>query len=140
MAKAKRLLSLAYTEPIFKDLKLLKVTDILKIQELKFNYKYHHKTLANHLLTNMPFQTNADTHNYNTRQHRQIHQPTAKHEYAKKCIRFDIPKLINNTPAIILDKVWTHSLQGFSWYIKQYILDKYENTCTIDNCYICSRA
>ena len=140
--KAVRIISLskynAHTEPIFKELKLLKVSDILKLQELKFFYRYQHKQLPTYHLE-LPFQANSFTHAYNTRQHHDIHQPLAKHEYAKKCLRFDLPRLINITPAIILDKVWTHSLQGFSWYIKQYTIQNYQETCNIENCYICSR-
>lgn len=128
----------AHTEPIFKQLKLLKVTDILKLQELKFYYKYKHDLLP-HYLSDMPFNTNADTHNYNTRQLEDIHQPLAKHDYAKKCLRFNLPITVNSTPDIILDKIGTHSLAGFSWFIKEYTLNLYSMVCTIENCYICSK-
>ncbi len=39
----------------------------------------------------------------------------------KNCVRFDIPKIVNNCLNSILDKTNTHSLQGFSGYIKQII-------------------
>ena len=140
--KAVRIVNLskynAHTEPIMKKLKLLKVVDILKVQELKFYYKYENKMLPSYLL-DMPFNLNTDTHNYFTRQHNELHQPLARHEYAKKCLRFDLPRIINNTPRIILDKIYTHSLDGFAWYIKQYIIQNYHDTCLIDNCFICLR-
>ncbi len=41
------------------------------------------------------------------------------HEYAKKCIQYSIPNTINNTTPNIVDKIYTHSMQGFSEYIKQ---------------------
>lgn len=128
----------AHTEPIFKDLNLLKVTDILKLQELKFYYKFINNKLPSYLQT-LPFYSNTETHDHYTRTQDDIHQPFAKHDYAKKCIRYDLPKIINGTPTIILDKVSTHSLDGFSWYVKKYIVQSYETTCTIVNCYICSR-
>lgn len=128
----------AHTEPIFKTLRLLKVTDILKLQELKFYYKFKHGMLPIYLL-NLPFIINAVTHDHNTRQQDNIHQPFARHEYAKRCIRSDLPRTINATQSHIIDKVDTHSLSGFSWYIKQMTLQSYQNTCTIVNCYICSR-
>ena len=87
----------------------------------------------------MPFNTNADTHTYHTRQDTNIHHPLARHEYAKKCIRYDIPQIVNKTPAIILNKIDTHSLSGFSWYIKQYTINLYSEMCNIQSCYICSR-
>ncbi len=52
-----------------------------------------------------------------TRRH--VYQPKTKYEYAKHCIRFDIPKTINNSPNSTLDKIHTHSLKCFSGYIKQ---------------------
>lgn len=140
--KAVRIISLskynAHTEPIFKDLGLLKVTDILKLQELKLYYKFKNNTLPDYLL-DMPFDTNANRHDHNTRHCNDIHQPLARHNYAKNCLRFDLPKLVNNTPSIITDKVHTHSLQGFSWYIKQYFIQNYQDSCMIENCYICNR-
>jgi len=140
--RAVRIISLskynAHTEPIFKELKLLKVPDILRLQELKFYYKFKHGNLPSYLME-MPFYSNTETHNYNTRQQNNIHQPLARHEYAKKCLRIDLPHVINTTPVNILEKVNTHSLNGFSWYIKQSILQSYQNSCTIENCYICSR-
>ncbi len=51
-----------------------------------------------------------------------------KHEYAKKCIRYNLPKIINNTPAIILEKIHTHSLNGFASYIKHTFLQSYQET------------
>lgn len=140
--KAIRILSLskynAHTEPLFKELKLLKVKDILKLQELKFYYKYRNNKLP-YYLQNMPFNYNIDTHSYATRIRLNIHHPRAKHEYAKQCIRYDLPMVINSTPLIILEKIDTHSLQGFAGYIKQYFLHSYQVSCAIVNCYICAR-
>ena len=140
--KAVRIISLskynAHTEPIFKMLQLLKVTDILRQQELKLYYKFKQGNLPIYHLQ-MPFNENTSTHNHNTRQQHNIHQPYARHEYAKRCLRFDLPKIINNTPSHILDKASTHSLNGFAWYIKQSIINSYNDKCIIENCYICSK-
>ena len=57
----------------------------------------------------------------------------------KKCIRYTIPKTVNEAPNCIIDKVDTHSLQGYSKYIKNYIIGSYNMNCNIVNCYICSR-
>ncbi len=67
-----------------------------------------------------------------------IHQPMSKHNFAKNCIRFDIHITVNNSPNSILDKIYTHSLQGFSRYIKGQILQSYRATCTILDCYVCN--
>ena len=56
--KASRIICLikynAHTEPLFKKLKILNVTDMLKLHELKLYYKYVHTTLPVYL-QNLPF-------------------------------------------------------------------------------------
>ena len=128
----------AHTEPIFKELNLLKVEDIFKLQVMKFYFKFKNGSLP-HYLQSLPLQHNQDVHSHNTRSCKIIHQLNTNHEYAKKCIRNSLPKIINDTPKCITDKVQTHSLQGFSNYAKQYMLRSYNATCLIRKCYICSR-
>ena len=55
-------------------------------------------------------------HHYNTRKHEYVYY--VKHEFAKKSLKYTIPKLINETPTFIKDKVHTHSLIGFKSYTK----------------------
>lgn len=128
----------AHTEPIFKQLKLLKIEDILKLQELKFYYKFKHNLLP-HYLQNIPSNYNFEVHEHNTRIQNDMHVGRVTHEYAKRCIRYDLPLLINNTSQDIISKIRTHSLDGYAWYIKQYYLSSYKDSCTIQACYICAR-
>ena len=62
-----------------------------------------------------------------------------KHEFAKKTLKYNLPYTINNTPHIVKDKVNTHSFQGFSLYVKQYLIRKYNTNCISLNCYICEQ-
>ncbi len=55
----------AHTEPIFKELKLLKVKDILKLQEFKFYFKYNNWKLP-YYLQSLPFSPNSDIHDHET--------------------------------------------------------------------------
>ena len=57
--------------------------------------------------------------------------------YDWKCVRHYIPELLCKTPNCIIDKFDSHSLQGFSLYVKKYLLTKYANECTIRDCYVC---
>ena len=50
-----------------------------------------------------------------------------------------IPALINDTPSSITEKLSTHSLNGFSHYVKNFYVSKYNTVCSIANCYICNR-
>ena len=72
----------AHTEPLFKKLKFLNVTDMLKLHELKLYYKYVHTTLPVYL-QNLPFILNKAVHIFNTRIHDNIHTNRAKHDFAK---------------------------------------------------------
>ncbi len=114
-----RILSLskynAHTDAISKYLKLLKVSDILKLLELKFYYKYKNNKLP-HFLQALPFHPNTRTHDHNTRIKHNIHHPIGKHDFAKYCVRFDIPIIVNDCPNSILDKIIKRSLYGFSGY------------------------
>lgn len=129
----------AHTDPLFKSLKILKLKDILLINELKFYYKYINNTLPANL-QKLPWKPNSNLHNHNTRIKSNIHTVRVKHEFAKKCIKFNIPLTINSTPGVILDKIHTHSLPGFTQYIKQYLLNQYTIHCQLANCYVCNHS
>ena len=129
----------AHTEPIFKSLQILKVTDILKINEYKFVYKFNNQQLPNNFSDNM-FIANSEIHNYNTRHASQLRLPRCKHNFVKNSIRFRLPKIINDAPFDIISKVHTHSFQGFNKYIKRYIIEKYNSLCNIAHCYICQNS
>ena len=130
----------AHTEPLFKKLKILNVTDMLKLHELKLYYKYVHASLLVYL-QNLPFILNKTVHTFNTRIHDNIHTNRAKHDFAKRCIRHDIPLLINNTTFNFKNKITTHSLRGFISYAKHtFFLQNYKILCSIPNCYICGQS
>ncbi len=126
----------SHSEPFFKSLKLLKLDDILKLQELKFYYKFENGKLPCYL-SKLLFIRNTIIHGYDTRINHNIHLLKPNHEYAKKCIRNNIPLLVNNTPNNILEKIHTHSLQGFSTYVKHCYIESYNETYNIVNCSIC---
>ncbi len=91
----------ARTEPLFKSLNLLKVSDILQLQLLKFYYKYKNRTLP-YYLAQLPFITQADFHDHSTRAQNQLRTNKPNHEHARYSIRYQIPKVINSTPMEIL--------------------------------------
>ena len=59
-----------------------------------------------------------------------------------KCAEYSLqnvtPKILNETPQIIKDKIWTHSLHCFVWYIKCYFINVCNTECTVAYCYICA--
>ena len=68
--KAIRIITLskynAHTAPIYKELKLLKVSDIYKLQELKFYHKLINKQLPEYFY-NIPYTNTFEIHQYDTR-------------------------------------------------------------------------
>ena len=37
----------------------------------------------------------------------------------------------------IIDKIYSHSFNGFCIYVKYQLIDSYNNTCSISNCFSC---
>ena len=129
---------LAHSEPIFKTLNLLKLEDILKVNILKFYYQHENKNLPIYF-QNIEYNPSISSHHYNTRKNEYVYY--VKHEFAKKSLKYTIPKLINETPTFIKDKVHTHSLIGFKSYTKNYYLSCYSLECSSpQNCYICQNS
>ena len=99
--KAARILSAskynAHTEPLFKNLKLLKIEHILKLHEFKLYYKFIHIRLPVYL-QNLKLDQNSIIHNINTRGQHNIHTTRVQHEFAKHSLRYTLPHTINNTP------------------------------------------
>ena len=127
-----------HTDPLFSKLKLLKLADIFNLQQLKFYYKYIKGDLPEYFKS-LNFVPNSNYHNYDTRHRNQLHIGITKKAFTKKCIRHSIPALINKTPSSITEKLSSHSLNGFSHYVKNYYISEYNIVCSIDNCYICNR-
>ena len=73
----------AHTEPLFKSANLLKLNDMLKLNELKFYFKFVKKCLPTSL-QNLPLNLNYTIHEHNTRSRINIHLTNVKHEFAKK--------------------------------------------------------
>ena len=126
----------AHTDPLFKNLTLLKVQDIFTLQCAKFYYKYVHNELPLYF-TNF-FIRNSDIHNHATRNRNDLRQITFNNYNTRNCIRLHIPNLINNLPANVKSKIDTHSLSGFSHYFKMQLIGKYQLECNRANCYVCS--
>lgn len=128
----------SHTEPLFKKLQVLKLCDLVELNELKFYFKYCNNKLPFYL-SSIPITTNLNIHNHNTRTSGKLHLYTIKHEFAKYCLRNHIPTTINKQPTNIISKVNTHSYHGFKIYIKRELIEKYNETCLLRNCYVCSK-
>ena len=130
----------AHTEPLFKSLNLLKLEDMVSFNVLKLYYKLCHGNLPVYV-TNL-FTRNAPgtTHNYDLRPSGIFKTPTVHTCIAERCIRFMLPKIINDADPSVTEKVDTHSFQGFTKYLKVTKIHSYATHCLIANCYICQNS
>ena len=127
----------AHTEPIFKDLKLLRVDDLYNLKILTFYYNYINHKLPEYFTNNF-IHLNEQNHNYNTRLRGNLTLPRIRHEYLRGTLRYAVAQTINACPSLITEKTRTHSLRGYATYAQNYYLSKYSAICSIQNCYICN--
>ena len=92
----------------------LKVEVLLRLQERNFYYKYIQKKLPVCLL-NWQLTPKASVHNFKTRRTTDLHTSRSKHEFKKK---YKLPHVIKNILELVIDKIVTHNLRGFSSYVK----------------------
>ena len=123
--KAVRAISFAkynsHTTNSFRKLKILKIEDIFNARSLKFYHKLVNSKLPTYFLENFT----AANHS----------QPRT--QGASKCLKYKIFNDLQIYDPLIIDKVHTHSLDGFSTYVKEHILSRYVEECTIPNCFAC---
>ena len=126
----------AHTEPLFKDLKLLKLDGIFYIQCMKFFYKFTNNTLPKYF--HSLFIYNPDIYEIMTRNHNQLHLFATRRYSAEHVLRHHIPKLIDKFPCYITDRIRTHSIQAYSSHLKSHIIDSYSSVCSDPQCYVCN--
>ena len=124
----------SHTSPLFKRHDLLKINDLFNLSCLKVFHKFLNNKLPSYFNNFFTF----SSHHYFTRSKRPL-QPYCRTTLAKKCLKNYVPKLISTTPEVVASKIYSHSLEGFSHYFKAFNISNYQDTCDLNNCYICSR-
>ena len=127
----------AHTEPLLKLHNILKIPDILTLQTLKFFYKFNKNELPAYM-QNWPLIPSNAIHQHNTRRADNIHMFRCHHTFAQKTLRFNIVHTVNDAPQNVFNKFNTHSLHGFSYYLKSILLATDVDRCNIQHCFICS--
>ena len=108
----------SHTNPLFKKLKILKIHYILHLNQLEF----YNKLLNNQLPENFdPFNMPRKCRAYLSQlQHSPLSKCSPflpKREFCKKCLRYNLPKIINTTSTNIINTIFTHSFDSFFRYI-----------------------
>ena len=69
-----------------------------------------------------------------------VRLPLIKHDFAEQLLCYQLPKILYEKGTMrISSKVFTHSLSGFSNYIKNVSIDTYIMHCKVINCVSCSK-
>ena len=124
--------------PLSKSLKLLKLEDLLSLNVLKLYYKVCHGDLPVYITNLFTRIFPGSTHDYDLRPSGILKTPTVHTCVAERCVRFMLPKIINDADRSITEKVYTHSFQRCTNYVTMIKIDSYATHCLIANCYMFS--
>ena len=112
-----------HTQPLMEQLDIFSVPDMLLWHSMKFYYKYKRNEVPH------CFATQGSTHHYNTRQRDDIRTNRVRINLTEKCHRNYLPKTINSIPNQILNRIDTHSTDGFASAVKHHLMSKYGMEC-----------
>ena len=136
---------MAHSEPIFKDLRILMIHDIYYMSIVKFYYKLTNGHLPDYFDHFKP-KVSTGCSRYPIR-NPTMQYPIIRHEYARYTLHYQLIRVINgnsnctslpvNVNNSILEKVATHSFIGCKIYAKNAIIESYQDTCILINCYVC---
>ena len=61
--------------------------------------------------------------------------PLIKHDFAEPLLSYQLITMLNEDDSMrFSSKVFTHSFSGFSYYLKNVIIDRYIINCNVINC------
>ena len=112
------------SKPIFKAFDLLTINDLFSLNCLRFLYNYKNKNLPMYFYE-LSYTPRSDIHDHDTRYADLIDIESTRTVMAEKCIRIHLGNVINEKPNVIMEKIDTHSIYGFVFYIKRCYLDSY---------------
>ena len=124
----------SHTGPLFKNLNLLKLNDFFELNVLKLYYK-HRKNILPFYISNI-FSYCSVGHSYNLRAEYILKEHGSNRPSGDKCIRHYLLSVMNKSKPDILDKISTHIIQGFAFYIKRITTCNYKVECIVCNCCI----
>ena len=130
---------ISHTEPLCKELRVLKVFDMFYVAVWKFYYKLMRNNLPAYFSTMKP--TVPTVCSWYEIRAPVFHLPYIRHTYAEHSVRFCLINLLNKDTrsATIMDRVDTNPFLSFKFYLKRQILESYKNACILVNCHVCRR-
>ena len=124
---------ISHTTPIFKNLSILRLSDLYSLQLFKFHYKNTNNKLPAYFNSFIP---DISTHEHNLRS-RTIRLPLTKREFFVQSTKYQYIRFLRETDQAILNRSMTHSLPHFIFTIKTSMFTDYDPHCYVNNCYVC---
>ena len=129
---------LSHTQPICKQVQLLKVADMFRLALWKFYFKLINNLLPSYFDISKP--TLGVVCSFYDIRKPLFSLPKPNIKLLKSYLKYVLSKLLNeeNGCISITSKAHTHSVQGYKIYVKNVILNDYSDICPIiGNCYVC---
>ena len=130
-----------HTEPLFKKLRIIKITDMLDLERVKFIYKYHKKLLPFRLLQ-IPCVLNTEVHSYFTRSSKSVHRTRCHNKSLQALLESGFLNSIS--PEILqlvnLSENEPISLRAITKKFKNFTLNNYSDSeiCQDLTCFSCT--
>ena len=125
---------IAHTEPLLKELGLLKITHIFSLAIWKFYFKLMSDQLPAYFTVMKPTLPQVCTR-YEIR-NPVYHLPNVRHTFAEQSLRYCLIKHLNMEGGYT-DLVHSTSFINYKIIIKNEMINNYSAVCTIRGCYVC---
>ena len=127
---------ISHSTSAFKELKIPMLKDLYILQLYKIYYKNIYNILPIYFQRFLPYHNFGTAHSLNLR-HQALRLPVTRKEYYVQSTKYQLLKLIRETPQLELDRCLTSSLMQFVTYFKYKTIEAYNTVCNIRNCYVC---
>ena len=134
---------IAHSEPLLKELSLLKVKDLFELKNFKFLFKLYHNTLPPSFNYYRSYLGKIVT-SYTLRPHL-LPVPRVSHVFAEAGLLYKLVLTKNKLAAsdeVISFRIYDQSYSqiGFNQYVIKKMVDSYSYVCVLNHCHACGRA
>ena len=105
------------------------------MQLYKSYYKNTNNLLPSYFNSFTPYYNN-ENHNHDLR-YRILRLPMTRHEYFVQCTKYQLLRLIRETPQPDLNRCTQLNIVQFSAYFKYSIINNYNPVCNLKHCHVC---
>ena len=105
------------------------------MQLYKFYYKNTNNLLPSYFNSFTPYYNN-ENHNHDLK-YRILRLPMTRHEYYVQCTKYQLLRLIRETPHIDLNRCTQLNIVQFSPYFKYSFINNYNPVCNLKHCHVC---